>query len=224
MEPESTSESESSLLNSEIDKLRSELNDLENLLTLTQNEFNSQKDDNIELKKLLKVSEKKLEEHESEMNKLIKTKDDSIDVYKAGEIDLKARLNEVTNHNNSLNERINAISNEKDQLWDAKNEWKSKANNLSEELQDLRAETSDINEIKEELKVLRVLASIDSPALDLYSVLLDHRSMDVRKLAMQSGMAQAACQTFVNELAKNGIVRIDYFEANDPNPKVTLIG
>ncbi|MCE7734329.1 MAG: hypothetical protein GPJ54_05570 [Candidatus Heimdallarchaeota archaeon] len=224
MDTDNKLKSDNIQLNSEVDRLKNELNDLNSLLKSNQNEFNSLKEENFELKKQLKDSENKLEEHISENIKLIKAKEDTIDVFKAGEFDLKARLNEVTNHNNSLNERIEAISNEKDQLWDAKNDWKLKADNLSNELQELKTETSDMEEIKEELKVLRVLASIDSPALDLYSVLLDHRSMHVRKLAMQSGMAQAACQTFVNELAKNGIVRIDYFEANDPNPKVTLIG
>ena len=223
MEPENTSEPEVNPLSSELDRLKSELNDLNNLFKSNQFEFDSLRDEYSELKRQFKDAKKKFEEENSENIKLIKSKDELIDVYKAGEVDLKARLNEITNHNNSLKERFDSMSNEKEQLKLAKKELKSEVEILSSELQTLKDETADINEIKEELKILRVLASIDTPALDLYSVLLDHRSMNVRKLAMQSGMAQAACQTFVNELAKNGIVRIDYFEANDPNPKVTLI-
>ena len=100
---------------------------------------------------------------------------------------------------------------------------KAKLTQKDTEMKNLEGKFGSVIEMQEEVKILRVLASTESSAMDMYNVLKDHQSMEMRKLAMQSGMASAACEKLLSGLEKAGLVKFERASPDDTNPKITLV-
>jgi len=90
-------------------------------------------------------------------------------------------------------------------------------------LKTLKSNTSGVENLEEELKVLKILASTNSQVMDMYNVLKTHRSLNLRTLAMQSGMAARSCSEVLEGLEKAGLVKFERAGPDDTDPKITLV-
>jgi chromosome segregation ATPase len=214
-------------LMSELETTRAELNSVKSQLESTQADLNSMKNekDNAisetsqtiqELEKLREESatlRRLLEESKAEISQLnaqIESKDGEMKGLEDNFNSTKSQLESITAENLTAISEINSL--------------KSKSSQLETEITGMKARSADVNALQEEIKVLKILASTQSQALDMYNILKKYQSLNMRKLAMQAGMAAATCQNLLVGMESAGLVKIERTGPDDTDPKITLVG
>lgn len=132
----------------------------------------------------------------------------------------------VDNKDKELSElktKIEALEGTKQAQKTELDELHTKVKSLEGELAATKSSKDAIKELQEEVKVLRILASTESRALEMYNVLKGHQSLSLRKLAMQSGMSAQAAKQLVEGMERAGLVRIEREGADDTDPRISLV-
>lgn len=137
--------------------------------------------------------------------------------------DLEAQLSSSTKAKDDLNGQLEQAKTDVKSRETEFHQSEQKVLALEKELATTKSESSSSGNLQDEVKILKILLSTGSSALDLYEVLKNHRSLNLRKLAMQSGMAAAACISLLEGLEKAGIVKFERAGPDDTDPKITLI-
>jgi chromosome segregation ATPase len=190
-------EAKVSALTSEMDELRNRLNSAE-------------------------AAKSKVAELETELNSTrsqladAEAKNSEITTLKEAVEDKDQELSELKSKIEGLEGTKHAQKTELDELH-------TRVKSLEGELIASKASKDAIKGLQEEVKVLRILASTESRALEMYNVLKGHQSLSLRKLAMQSGMSAQAAKALVEGMERAGLVRIEREGVDDTDPRISLV-
>lgn len=198
-------------LNKEIEDVKGEVENYKQKAEEAESKLTNAQDE-------AKQAQTKLENAESELNGVRS---------KVEEKDLK--IKELESKLESTNQELEKAKSEKDEVQaeadsarNKANELESKVNSLQKEMEEMKASTGSVQELQEEVKVLKILASTESQALDMYNILKEYQSMNLRKLSMQAGMSSQAARNLLEGLEKNGLVKIERAGGDDMDPKISL--
>ncbi|MCH8907793.1 MAG: hypothetical protein IH840_11950 [Candidatus Heimdallarchaeota archaeon] len=212
----------------------------EEVKTDDPSKIETDKDDSSEAASVATVDNGELETLKAE-NTTLKTENSALkselETSKSNATSASAQTDELQSKINDLEAQLSSSNKAKDdlngQLEQAKTDVKSRETEfhqseqkvlaLEKELATTKSESSSSGNLQDEVKILKILLSTGSSALDLYEVLKNHRSLNLRKLAMQSGMAAAACISLLEGLEKAGLVKFERAGPDDTDPKITLI-
>ena len=167
----------------------------------------------------------KLSESDDLNNKLNKELDEmhgKINEYQIQIQEKDSTISRITEEHSIVNRENSEMTEEKNRLYFEKSELKRELERIKEQNTTMVQTLKRMDEVEEELKVLRLITSIDSPATDLYKVLNKYRSIDLRQLALNARMTQNKCLEFVQKLHEGGIIKID--GDLSANPTISLIG
>lgn len=137
--------------------------------------------------------------------------------------ELESNVNALTSEKNGLSEKVDQIHAEKAASDNEVTTLKSKVEGLENEMNTLRSSSGNLEELQNETKILKILASTGSSAMDMYTVLKSHKSLSLRKLSMQAGMASSTCLVLLEGLEKAGLIKFERAGPDDTDPKITLI-
>lgn len=219
--------------NTELDNLKAELENTKSQLNTTQLELDGLKGEKENFNNEIKSLKSQLEDKNGE---LIKVNND-LNSTKAGMGAVKSELEEVKASLDKAKEEFEAANNDlvstkeiMSKLAAEKEDKSLKIQKLNKKISENESEIGKMktkyagsDDLLDELKILRILASAENPALDMYNVLKEYQSMELRKLAMQSGMALSQVDKLMKSLERAGLVKIERASADDPNPKLSLV-